>query len=492
MSADEKNPAFESESLTINDTTKEAITLKRSLGVPGGVALLVGTIIGSGIFATPKWVVIYSGSVGLSLVVWSLCGLISLLGALCYVELGLLIPKSGGEYVYLMEAFGPLPAFLFSWVYSLLLKNGGVAILVLVFGSYVVEPFYPGCTDRQDLVQLQKLLAVIALGVVIVVNCASVKWASRLQIGLTVAKMVAIVMLILTGIVRIAQGHVSSFTNAFKGTEPRLSVIGFAFYNALFSYDGWNNINYVIEEFKNPKRNLPLSIWIAVPVVSASYVLVNVGFLTVLSGDEVMKSNAVAVTLASRLYGVMAWTIPFLVACSVFGSVNGSAFAGGRLIFAAAREGHLPQLLAMIHTKQRTPLPALLTSFIICTIMVIPDTSSIASLLNAFSLLVWFNYGVTLSALLWLRYKKKDSERPYKVFIVFPCLLILLSIYLVVASFAQSPVSSTLCFLFVLAGIPVYFVFVRYKFVPGCIDRVTLWLQKFLNVALPQTEKDLL
>lgn len=97
MSADEKNQVPESESLTINDTTKEAITLKRSLGVPGGVALLVGTIIGSGIFATPRWVVLYSGSVGLSLVVWSLCGLISLLGALCYVELGLLIPKSGGR-----------------------------------------------------------------------------------------------------------------------------------------------------------------------------------------------------------------------------------------------------------------------------------------------------------------------------------------------------------------------------------------------------------
>ena len=154
-----------SESPTIHDdNTKEAITLRRSLGVPGGVALLVGTIIGSGIFATPKWVIIYSGSVGLSLIVWSLCGVISLLGALCYVELGLLIPKSGGEHAYIMEAFGALPAFVFSWVYAVFLKNGGNAILSLVFGSYVVEPFYPGCTERKDLVRLQKLLAVIALG----------------------------------------------------------------------------------------------------------------------------------------------------------------------------------------------------------------------------------------------------------------------------------------------------------------------------------------
>jgi L-type amino acid transporter 9 len=164
MTKKEDYEVAQTEIIAIGENTRDVITLKRSLGVPGGVALLVGTIIGSGIFATPKWVMIYSGSVGLCLVVWSLCGLISLLGALCYVELGLLIPKSGGEYVYYREAFGPLPAFLFSWVYALFLKNGGVAILVLVFASYVIEPFYPGCADRRDLVYLQKLLAVVALG----------------------------------------------------------------------------------------------------------------------------------------------------------------------------------------------------------------------------------------------------------------------------------------------------------------------------------------
>ena len=140
------------------------VTLRRTLGIASGVGLLVGSIIGSGIFATPKWVLIYSGSVGLSLVVWALCGLISLLGALCYVELGLLIPKSGGGYAYVMEAFGPLAAFLFSWVYSLFLKPAASAILLLVFASYVIEPFFEGCSDREDLVLLQKLLAVSALG----------------------------------------------------------------------------------------------------------------------------------------------------------------------------------------------------------------------------------------------------------------------------------------------------------------------------------------
>ncbi|EDO38377.1 predicted protein [Nematostella vectensis] len=445
------------------------VTLKRSLGVPTGVSLLVGIIIGSGIFATPKWVMVYSGSVGLSLVVWCLGGLISLFGSLCYIELGLMIPVSGGEYEYLLEAFGPLPAFLFAWLYSLFIKNMGIVILLLVFGAYVTEPFYPGCNEREDLERLRKLIAAASLGVVVFLNCASVKWSSRIQVGFTVAKMVAIVMLVFTGVVRIAMGHVSSFADVFEGSETRVGLVGFAFYNALFSYDGWNNVNYCVEELKNPKRNLPLCIWISIPVVTLSYVLVNVGYLAVLSPVEIQESNAVAVTLAYRLYGVMAWTMPFLVACSVFGSVNGSCFALGRLTYAAARNGHLPRIMAMIHKKKRTPLPAILFSAFICVLMMIPDVSTFSSLLNYFSFLTWVNYGATISGLLWMRYRKPDVHRPYKVFILIPCLVLLLSLYLVIAPFYEAPIASSFATLFVLAGIPVYFVFVRFKLLPKCV-----------------------
>ena len=140
------------------------VSLKRTVGIPGGVAFLVGTMIGSGIFATPKWVLIYTGSVGLSLVVWSLCGLVALLSSLCYIELGTLIPKSGGEYAYLMEALGPLPGFLVSWVFVLFIKPAGAIMILLVFAAYAIEPIFPGCGSREDLVPLVKLLAVAALG----------------------------------------------------------------------------------------------------------------------------------------------------------------------------------------------------------------------------------------------------------------------------------------------------------------------------------------
>ena len=139
------------------------VCLERSLGVPEAISFLVGTIIGSGIFATPKWVLLYVGSVGMSLVMWALCGMIALFSALCYCELGTLIPKSGAEYPYLLEAYGALPAFLYSWVFVLFSKPSGVMIL-LVFGAYVIEPFFPGCGSREDLMPLVKIIAAAAMG----------------------------------------------------------------------------------------------------------------------------------------------------------------------------------------------------------------------------------------------------------------------------------------------------------------------------------------
>lgn len=139
------------------------VCLERSLGAPGAISFLVGTIIGSGIFATPKWVLLYVGSVGMSLVMWALCGMIALFSALCYCELGTLIPRSGAEYPYLLEAYGALPAFLYSWVFVLFSKPSGVMIL-LVFGAYVIEPFFPGCSSREDLMPLVKIIAAAATG----------------------------------------------------------------------------------------------------------------------------------------------------------------------------------------------------------------------------------------------------------------------------------------------------------------------------------------
>ena len=143
---------------------KPAEGLQRKVGLLSGISLIVGTVIGSGIFASPRYVMENCGSVGLTLVVWALCGVLGTFGALCYAELGTAIPLSGAEYSYLYEAFGPLLAFLYSWTAVVVLKPSQVAIICLAFGAYVIEPIFPGCSDREDLAGLVKILAAIAIG----------------------------------------------------------------------------------------------------------------------------------------------------------------------------------------------------------------------------------------------------------------------------------------------------------------------------------------
>lgn len=168
MAKDSQSESFISETqngeVDVDEPVGNTVSLRRSLGVPGGIAFLVGTIIGSGIFATPKWVLFNVGSVGMSLVIWTICGIISLFGALCYSELGTMIPRSGAEFQYLLEAYGSLPAFLFSWTFVLFQRPASQIMVLLVFGSYVIEAIFPGCGGREDLGPLVKVLAAAALG----------------------------------------------------------------------------------------------------------------------------------------------------------------------------------------------------------------------------------------------------------------------------------------------------------------------------------------
>ena len=140
------------------------VGLQRELGLISGISLIVGTMIGSGIFASPRYVMEHSGSVGLTLIVWSLCGVLAMLGALCYAELGTMIPLCGADYVYMLQAFGPLPAFLYSWTTVIVIQPSQFAIICLTFGAYLIEPIFPGCGDREDLQPVVKLLAALAIG----------------------------------------------------------------------------------------------------------------------------------------------------------------------------------------------------------------------------------------------------------------------------------------------------------------------------------------
>ncbi|ESP01874.1 hypothetical protein LOTGIDRAFT_225086 [Lottia gigantea] len=455
----------------------EKIALKRNLGLVGAVSMIVGTIIGSGIFVSPKGVLKSTGSVGLSLIVWVGAGVIGTLGGLSYAELGTLLPKSGGEYVYLKEGLGDIPAFLFSWTSVIVTRTSSLAIIALTFAAYT-DSFFELCGGPQIPV---KLIAVIVLILVGIVNSWSTKLASQVQIFFTFAKVISLVIIIIGGFVKLGEGKTSVLETGFKGTTQSPFIVALAFYNALWAYDGWNNLNIVTEELQNPNRNLPLANVLSMVIVIVIYLLTNVSYLTVMSVQQLLASPAVAVTWGDKVLGAASILMPLSVMVSTFGGANGSAYTGGRVVFAAARDGFLPEILSYVHCKNFTPLPSMLCTIFISLLMIIPG--DIGGLIDLFSFTAWCFYGMTFLSLIILRFKMKNKERPYKVPIVIPIVLVLISIYLVIAPIVYEPkIEFLYAFLFVMAGLIFYFPFVYWNIKLKGIDSITMYLQLILEV----------
>ncbi|XP_070576172.1 Y+L amino acid transporter 2-like [Ptychodera flava] len=241
--------------------------IKKQLSLLDSTMLIVCIVIGSGIFISPTWVLYYSGSVGLSLIIWLACGVCSLLGALCMAELGTTIPKFGGHYIYLYEIFGPLLAFLYIWVLIIILIPTSVAIILLVFAEYIVHPIFGGCAAVPQMVN--RLLAVAAIMILTGLNCASVRWSARVTNVLSYTKLIATAIIIGVGIYYLSTGHTENFEDGFADSTTSVGNIVLALYSGLWAYTGSSNLNSVTEEIKNVPRNLPLAIIISVTLVTA-------------------------------------------------------------------------------------------------------------------------------------------------------------------------------------------------------------------------------
>ncbi|KAH0507295.1 Cystine/glutamate transporter [Microtus ochrogaster] len=290
---------------------QEKVVLKKKITLLRGVSIIIGTVIGSGIFISPKGILQNTGSVGMSLVFWSACGVLSLFGALSYAELGTSIKKSGGHYTYILEVFGPLLAFVRVWVELLIIRPGATAVISLAFGRYILEPFFVQCEIPELAIKL--VTAVGIRNIVVQYN----------EPGLRVLN-----------------------------TSSLASEAGYAF--PLLA------LNCILIQEEIMLRNIPLAICISMAIITVGYVLTNVAYFTTISAEELLLSNAVAVTFSERLLGNFSLAVPIFVALSCFGSMNGGVFAVSRLFYVASREGHLPEILSMIHVHKHTPLPAVI------------------------------------------------------------------------------------------------------------------------------------
>ncbi|XP_049810014.1 large neutral amino acids transporter small subunit 1 [Schistocerca nitens] len=461
------------------------IRLKAKMSLLNGVTVIVGSIIGSGIFVSPTGVLKNTGSVNLSLIVWTASGVFSMVGAYCYAELGCMISKSGADYAYIMETFGPFLAFVRLWIECMIVRPCSQAIVALTFSVYVLKPFFPECDPPDD---AGRLLAVCCIMVLTFVNCWDVKWATRVQDVFTYAKLLALFVIIAAGGYQLCVGQTEYFT--FENTKSEVTSVALSFYSGLFAYNGWNYLNFIIEELKDPIRNLPRAIAISCTLVTVVYVMTNVAFYTTLSPEEVLGSEAVAVTFANRLFGFMAWTIPVFVALSTFGAVNGILLTSSRLFYAGACEGQMPEILTMIQISKLTPAPAVLCMALLS--MLYLTVSDIGALINYVGFATWLSIGVAVLCLPWLRWTQPNLARPIKVNLFFPIIYILASLFITIVPMLASPVETGYGCLMILTSVPVYLIFVYWKNKPKPVQKflgaATHCLQKLMVVVRPQSK----
>lgn len=466
---------------------------ERTIGLMAAINIIVGVIIGSGIFLTPGAVLKYSGSVGFGLVVWAGSGLISMmgmtstthkqnvqyfifptiLGALCFAELGSVIPRSGGEYIYLLETFskhhrfwGQLPAFLCSWTYLLMLKPAACAVIIMTCAGYSIQPFATliGLSEMDAASEqtIIKLLSIMFLCIITYINLVSTKLYLQINNLFTYGKLGACFLIIGIGIWQISIGNTSNLSSGFTGTSTKPADIAMAFYNGLWAFDGWSTVTILTEEIKRPERNILLAICIALPIVTALFVFMNIAYMSVLAPAEIVSASAVAVDFGNRVLGPAAFLIPLGVALSTFGCVLSIQFGTTRICSMSGKEGHFLEPMSYLHVRRSTPAPAVaLIGFISMMFVLIGD---VGVLIELASFLIWITYGATMSCVLILRRTAPNVPRPYRVPTVIPVFTCCVSAFLAIVPLVTAPsVRYLFALAFLAVGVVVYTSFVFKK-----------------------------
>lgn len=438
--------------------------LKRDLGIWGAASIVVGTVIGSGIFLVPKSMVLNVGSANMVLFVFVFGGLLSLAGALTYAELAAAMPEAGGEYVYLREAYGPFFAFLYGWTQTWVAKSGSIATLATAFFTYLAN-FFPALEVPliQGELPLLGLMAVkpgqlLAMGVVAGLawlNYYGVKVGGNVQVGVTVVKVGLILLLIVVGLTFPA----GDFANLTSTVPAAGGVAGFfaALVAALWAYDGWNNVSMVSSEIKNPQRNLPVALVFGTLAVMAIYLFANLAYFYVLPASGVAASDRVAAEMMRRVWGAGgANAVSIAAMISIFAALNGSILTGARVPYAMARDRLFIPAIAKVHQRHFTPgnSIALLSAWSMVLIL----SGGYDQLFTYVIFASWILYGMATASVIVLRIKRPDLPRPYRAvgYPVVPAVFVLVAAALIISTLQKSPRESLLGLGIMATGIPFY------------------------------------
>ncbi|KAK6607248.1 amino acid transporter [Botrytis cinerea] len=454
----------------------------------------VGLIIGSGIFSSPSQVNANAGSPGASLIVWAIAGVLAWTGASSYAELGGAIPLNGGAQIYLSKIFGEIFGFLFTWCAVIVLKPGSTAIVSIIMGEYLVRAFI-GAEAENVNVWINKSVALIGLFFITFLNCISTKLGTRMGDMFMFMKFIALLGVTIIGVVVALTGFSTSgkanedWKNHgwFEGTSSSASSWAVALYAGLWAFDGWDNTNYVVGEFRNPTRDLPRVIHTAMPLVILSYILANVAYFFVLPLKAINASNTVAVMFGNKVFGpIGSLILALIVSASCFGALNATAFTSGRLVYAASKEGYLPAMFGKIGFGNQeepsantlrtrnwaskklarffgdedtglffTPVNAMILNALLTAVYV--AVGEFGTLVTFYGVAGYTFYFFTVLGLIVLRVREPNLERPYKTWITTPIIFCCVSLFLLSRAVFAEPIQTLIVVAFVLAGVPIYY-----------------------------------
>ena len=468
-------------------TPHDDADLLRGLTRTATTALVVGTVIGTGVFIKTAIMAQDTGSASTVLLAWVAAGVLSMCGALTYAELGAMLPHAGGEYVYLRHAYGELAAFLFGWMRFVVAGTGSIAILGVGFATFlsaIVPISSVWASSRFTLLGQtidwqfgsKQVVAVAAIMFFAVINCLTVVVGGRVQSLLTVLKLggiAAVVVGVFFGSQTADWSHLAATDTA---NSSGAAAFGLAMLAALWAYDGWNNMPMAAGEVKDPGRNVPFALIGGMTVVTLIYLAANLAYFYALPFGDVLSSNStryrdalpVATKAAQTVFGDSGGRLISLAFIfSALGALNGATLTGARVPFAMARDGMFFSVAAVVSHRTRVPIYALLLQAIWASLLAISGTFDQLSDYVIFA--SWIFYGLVTSSVFVLRRKMPDAPRPYRTlaYPIVPLVFVLVAVWLVINTLVNRPVESVAGLVLIALGLPIYFYYRRTRFDPA-------------------------
>ncbi len=437
-----------------DERTAESRTgLVRELGRVDGIALVVGTVIGSGIFLVPGPVAMQLHSLGAVLLVWTVGGVLSLSGALSLGELGAMYPGAGGLYVYLRHAFGKPLAFLYGWGLLSMIQTGSIATLGAGFSLYLSR-LIP--MSRAE----QKISGIVCILLLTGANCRGLRLGKLVQNVSTASKLAGLTLLFLLLMWR---GHLHLLQASLASTQPMAKSVvpfGAALVAVLWAYEGWHAVSFTAGEFRSPKRDLPMSLFVGTAICAAIYLLLNLAYYSVLTPLELRATDRAAATAVQTAYGAGTTAlISVLILTSILGAMNGLILTGPRVYYAMAVDGTFFRRLGRISGRFHTPVLAIVVQGVWASLLTL--VGSFQQLFTYVIFTAWIFYGLTVAAVIVLRIRRPDLERSFRVpaYPWLPILFLLAALGISVSTIVSDPVHACFGLAMILAGVPLYLFF---------------------------------